>query len=652
MAKQPRLFPMNDPGLFPYTGKGHFDAPHARKRQWLENAYVEGASALEQSHDYVGTSLTRRMYIFVVIVVMSVFLVLYGRVAWLQVMQGSSFASVAESNRTRHIAVAAERGVIYDRNGVPLTKNLPRFSLYIAPRSLPEGDEDRESLANTISSILQRPYDEVLTDVQTLSISSDREVLLYENVSQKEAIALSVTASTMPALHVVSGIKRSYEVFDDPIESISHVVGYEGKISEREYQDRSEQGYAKTDYIGKQGVEVRYEDVLRGVKGDRVVEVNSRGLSLGILSEESPVQGHDVTLTLDSNLQRAAEEALVKGLGLNDKDRGVVVVQAVHTGEILAMVSMPGFSHEAFARGLSVDEYQSILDDERRPLINRAVAGLYPSGSIIKPVMALGALSEGVISDRTTIVSTGGISVGPWFFPDWKAGGHGRVDVKEAIAHSVNTFFYIIGGGYEEQEGLGVTRINKWLTAFGFGQSSGVDLLSEKIGLIPDPQWKKDVKNEEWYVGDTYNLSIGQGDLLITPLQITNAISAIANGGKLYQPHVVKRISDEEAPISYSQIDAPDEAFRIVQDGMRDTVVYGSARSMSVLPIMVAGKTGTAQWSSINEPHAWFVGFAPYKNPQIAVTVLVEEGEEGSRVAVPIARDIFEWWARHSYRLD
>jgi len=497
MSKQPRLFPIGDPELFPYNTKGHFDVPQKRDKRWVEDVYMKGSSVLDEGHEYIGTSLTKPMYAFAVACVMIVFLLLYGRVMFLQVMAGTAYAQQAESNRTRHIAVAAERGDIFDRHGVPLTRNIPKFSLHISPLDIPGDDDSQEAISNALASILHRPYDEVLQDIQHAASLSDRELLLYEDVTQHEAIALSVISSDVPSLRVGSGISRSYDVFEDPIESLSHIVGYEGKISESEYESHAGEGYAPTDYIGKQGIEVQYENVLRGTKGDRVLEVNSRGIALNVLSEEVSSQGQSVVLTVDSDMQRAAEQALTRGLEFNGKHQGVVVVQAVNSGEILAMVSLPGFSNESFARGLSYEAYEEILEDPHHPLINRSVAGLYPSGSIIKPIMALAALTEDVITPHTTIVSSGGVGVGPWFFPDWKAGGHGRVNVKEAIADSVNTFFYVIGGGFEERDGLGVERIKVWLDRFGFGRPTGVDILHEKIGLIPDPTWKQQAKNEQ-----------------------------------------------------------------------------------------------------------------------------------------------------------
>ena len=292
--------------------------------------------------------------------------------------------------------------------------------------------------------------------------------------------------------------------------------------------------------------------------------------------------------------------------------------------------------------------------DPNAPLFSRAWAGSFPSGSVIKPIIAAAAFSEGLINRQTTFFSSGGLQINTWFFPDWKAGGHGVTNVVKALAESVNTFFYIIGGGYENFVGLGLEKISEYLKKFGLANTVGIDLPGETAGFIPSREWKEDVKKERWYIGDTYNLSIGQGDLLVTPLQVANYTAIIANGGTSYQPHLVKRMINAEtkekidiAPRIIEKNVLPDSILSIVREGMRATITSGSAQSLNSLPVAVAGKTGTAQWSSKYSPHAWFTGFAPYDDPQIVLTILIEEGGEGSHVAVPVAREVFGWWAKN-----
>jgi len=298
-----------------------------------------------------------------------------------------------------------------------------------------------------------------------------------------------------------------------------------------------------------------------------------------------------------------------------------------------------------------VEEFNQIYNDRQKPLFFRTIAGGYPSGSIIKPVIATAALEENIITPLTMILSTGGISYGSWFFADWKSGGHGMTNAIKALAESVNTFFYYVGGGYGNFKGLGPERIDKWLERFGIGKITGIDLFGENAGFVPTPQWKQSVHHEPWYPGDTYNLSIGQGDLLVTPLQVANYTSAIANNGTLYQPYLVKKIVQpdnqtisEIVPKILSSHLASSSSLEVVREGMRAAVTSGSARSLADLPIAVAGKTGTAQVEG-KSPHAWFTCFAPYDHPQIVLTILVENGVEGSAAAAPVAKEVLNWWA-------
>jgi len=316
----------------------------------------------------------------------------------------------------------------------------------------------------------------------------------------------------------------------------------------------------------------------------------------------------------------------------------------------LALVSLPSFDNNDFSGGISKEKYSGYVNDPNAPLFNRAFGGNYPSGSTIKPVMAAAALQEGVITSNTSFLSNGGLRVGPWFFPDWQAGGHGITNVRKSLAQSVNTFYYYIGGGYDKFEGLGVDRIEEYLKKFHFSEALGIDLPGEVDGFVPSRLWKEQ-KNEKWYVGDTYNLSIGQGDLLVTPLQIAVMTSFFANGGTMYKPHVVKTLTDpvtkqkeEIKSIVLAQNMVRKDVIDTVRLGMKDCAEAGSCRRLALLPFTSAGKTGTAQWNKNKANHAWFTSFAPFENPEIVVTVLVEEGEEGSRIAAPIAYEFYRWW--------
>jgi penicillin-binding protein 2 len=318
-----------------------------------------------------------------------------------------------------------------------------------------------------------------------------------------------------------------------------------------------------------------------------------------------------------------------------------VVALNPKTGEIYALVSLPSYDNNLFAQGIETDAFADLVEDKDQPLFFRAISGEFPSGSTFKPFVAYAALADRVVSEHTSFVSTGGLRVSDWFFPDWKAGGHGVTDVRKAISESVNTFFYIVGGGFDEFTGLGIERMMRSAEQFGFGRSTGIDLPGEASGFLPSKKWKEETKGERWYVGDTYHLAIGQGDFLTTPLQMAHATGIIANDGMRVAPHVIA----SEAQYTGEQIlDLDSYSLSVVKQGMRQTVTSGSARSLAALPFSVAGKTGTAQASGNERFHSWFTGFASYEDPEIAIAVLVEEGGESTEAAVPLARELLYWW--------
>lgn len=329
-------------------------------------------------------------------------------------------------------------------------------------------------------------------------------------------------------------------------------------------------------------------------------------------------------------------------------------------GGVLAFVSIPGFDANIFSGKIDSKNYNRLLQDENRPMLNRIFGGLYPPGSTIKPFVASSALDAGIIDENTTILTPPEIKIGEWIFPDWKA--HGSADVKKAIAESNNIFFYALGGGYDKIQGLGSDLLKKYLTRFGFGEVTGIDIPGEQAGLVPDRAWRKKVKNDNWYIGDTYHMAIGQGDMLVTPLEIATATAAIANGGTLYEPRVAKEIVSAETGETIQKIASKikkkeiinGDALRIVRDGMRMTITSGSGYSTfgNDFPIEVAGKTGTAQFGSEGKTHAWFTSFAPFNDPKIAVSVFVEAGGEGYQYAAPVAKTAYEWYAQNADKLN
>jgi len=354
-------------------------------------------------------------------------------------------------------------------------------------------------------------------------------------------------------------------------------------------------------------------------------------------------------LSVDLDLQKFITDDLQKALDELGIQQGVVVAANPKTGEILSMVSLPAFDNNLFVTSGNNEQITKIMSDQNKPLINRATSGVYPFGSTIKPFIASAGLQEKIITTSTTIQDPGEIRVGQWVFPDWKV--HGTVDVYKAIAESCNVFFYSVGGGWQNIKGLGIDKIKQYLTYFGFGSKTGIDIPSDAEGLVPSPDWKKKVKNESWYIGDTYHVSIGQGDVLVTPLQLLNGVSAIANGGSLLKPHFVWKILDKDGKVLQEfQREVVRENFvskeniEVVREGMHQATTEGSARQLGNLPVAVAAKTGTAQFGNEGKTHAWITAFAPFEDPQIAIVVLVEGGGEGNSTAQPIAKDILQYY--------
>lgn len=632
------------------------------RHRWVEESWAATGEngAGTPLKEFLGISVSPwRLKLFGCLVALGLMLI-FGRLIYLQAGQGEHYRQLAENNRLRSKPILAERGIIYDRNFTPLVANIPIFSLLLVPQDLPKEPVQREEVLQKISALSGLPLEELkekITDTQTASF---RSISLRENLDYQTAMLLTIKSADLPGVNLDRGYNRlysytnSFTVTSTPIKkslsSLAHLLGYMGKLNKDELTLNKD--YLPTDYIGKTGLEKSYENILRGKYGLKRVEVDALGKEKNTVTETPPEVGKSLILSLDFNYQQKLEEILKNNLRAAGKKRGSAIVLNAQNGEILALVNLPSFDSNLFAQGISSVDYQKLLTDSDAPLFSRAWSGNYPSGSVIKPIISAAAMAEGIITRNTTFLSTGGLQVESWFFPDWKAGGHGPTNVIKALAESVNTFFYIIGGGFEKTHGLGLDKISLYLKKFGLGNTLGVDLPNESAGFIPTREWKEDAKHEPWYIGDTYNISIGQGDLLVTPLQVAAYTAAIANGGTLYRPHLVSAALD---PVNKVQYNVPnqtlaknivaDNYLAIVREGMHAAVAGGSARSLYDLPVEVAAKTGTAQWSKKAPTHAWFTSFAPYRNPKIVITVMIEEGGEGSTIAAPVAKEFYAWWA-------
>jgi len=649
---------------------------------WTEHAFLSD----EGNKEVVGRTFNFTKVFYIKVFLVFLFVALISRASWLQLVKGDYYYSLAEGNRLRIESLEPRRGIIYDRNLIPLVRNTANFVLYLRPIDLPKNQPERDMIIRRVANILDEgvlalnnpalePSGEnvgnlsLVSDtpsyfkIQNLldkviigSLESYQPLFIVDNIEYDRAMVLSLELNKLPGVFLSNKIRREYifplldSASSEKSLSFSHLLGYTGKISETELKKIGNE-YSLIDYLGKSGLEYFWESKLKGINGRKNIEVDALGRQKKVVNEVPAQDGANLRLSIDSDLQRKTELVVSTYLKKLKLKRASVIIMNPKTGEVLTLLSLPAYDNNSFAKGISQADYQKYLNDPDQPLFNRVVSGEFPSGSTFKLVVASAALQEKVISETTSFLSTGGLRIGQWMFPDWKAGGHGTTNVRKAIAESVNTFFYYIGGGYQDFVGLGVDRLVKYSKLFGLGVKSGIDLPSEASGFVPTSEWKKTTKGESWYIGDTYHFAIGQGDVLVTPLQVANFTATVANGGHLMEPHLVNAILDsnnnvvsEIKPkvIRENFIDAYNN--NVVREGMRQTVLAGSARSLQTLPVTMAGKTGTAQWSTKKAPHAWFTGFAPYEDPQLVITIMIEEGKEGSTVAVPIAREILQWY--------
>ncbi len=588
--------------------------------------------------------LSRNSAIIFMTIFFAMFFSLILRSGQLQIVQGEKFANIAERNQTTITSMQLLRGVIYDRNMNQLTHNSPQFELYFQKDDL--FLKDRESLWK-VAEIIGLERNEVLEKIED---STTQQVLIKRDLDHDEMVLLQAGIVNFPGFSISSNVGREYK--DGSV--FSHILGYIGKV-DRETMERNLGKYNIHDYSGKTGIEKFYEEKL--TRGGMRIETKYDA-SRKVTSEEVIEEGegsYNLVLTIDGDLQRFITEKTNEKLEEIGAKKAAVVALNPQTGEVLSMVSIPSFDNNIFKKGADPKDLEALLKEEGI-FINRAVSATYSPGSIIKPLLAVAALEEKIITPDKKIYSPGYISIeNPWdssnpiVFRDYEA--HGWTNIMEAIAVSSNVYFYSIGGGYENQEGLGVSRIKKYLELFGWGDNSGVDLPNEKKGQVPSPDWKMDNFGEMWRIGDTYNLSIGQGYLSTTPLQVAVSYSALVNGGKIISPYLLKKtlndkgevISKTESKIIRENFVSP-ESLETVKEGMKMTTTIGTARSLGNLPFEVGAKTGTTQISKPGHFHNWITVFAPYEEPEIVITLIVEEVEGVQAVSGPLALDILKWY--------
>ena len=586
----------------------------------------------------------------------------------LQVTEKEKYVAQALENKFITLHLTSERGIIYDRNMRPLVLNEVSFDLWFSKSELPK--DKKENVLNEIARIIEE-NEEVLKEA--IEKNEEEKILLKKDLNHQQLILLETKKERLPGFKIEKRILRNYE----NLLSLSHILGYLGEISSQQLRQFGD--YEVGDYVGKEGVERSYEQVLKERKGEIQIERDAEGKEISRKIIEYPQSGDSLVLSLDFSLQKKVEEALKNILQEIGAEKGAAVALNPQNGEVLASVSWPSFNNNLFARGITSEELQKLNEDERNPQLNRAIGGVYLTGSTIKPLIATAALAEGIVKDTTEIFCPLELCLVNIYtgegdcFPDWTF--HGWTNIKKAIAESVNPFFYTIGGGYTvpspsseffdqrlplEFDGLGVTKIAKYLRLFGLGEKTKIDLPGEVSGRVPDPAWKEKYfaartrAQQIWYLGDTYNLSIGQGYLLATPLQMAAAFQAIANQGKIFKPKIAKEILDatgdpkeELGPELIKENLISEEFLRIVKQGMRQAVSSpsGSAFSLSALPVKACAKTGTAQIYPKKEIyHNWITVFAPYESPEIVLTVVIEN-VEGTRIAAQkAAQEILDWY--------
>ena len=560
----------------------------------------------------------------------------------------------SEQNRVRKISLADYRGEIKDRHGNVIVNVRPSFSLYVTPE---DADNLSESL-EFLSGLIEINKDKLRSDIRRSP--SFKNVLIKRDISRREVAYIEENKMLLPGIRIKIEPIRNYAHKD----FASHVLGYLGEVSKSELKISKFSRYELGDMVGKNGLEKIYESHLRGKKGFKEVEVDVSGRELKVLRKFSPKTGNSLVLTLDSRVQSKLETLMDEVLRENSVE-GSAVVMKVQSGEIIAMVSKPSFDPNSFATGISTKQWSGLVLDEKNPLQNRTIDGQYPPASTYKVVTAYAALAEKIIKPETTIFCPGHFRLGKRNYRCWKKMGHGDMNLHDALVQSCDVYFYKLG------HRLGINNLAKYATKLGLGELTGIVLKGEKSGLVPSKQWKKKFKNEPWYPGETISASIGQGYNLVTPLQSARMISTIASGGLLVRPYLVKRIEDYDGrliqeffPEVIKKIKIEPEVLRNIKEGLRGVVheAHGTGHRARLKNVIVAGKTGTAQVVAMKDSeeidpeeetpyshrdHAWFIAFAPYENPEVAVSIIIEHGGHGGATAAPIAGGILKTYFSH-----
>jgi penicillin-binding protein 2 len=571
--------------------------------------------------------------------VVACFFLLLARLWYLQIIISDTLLELSESNRLRSVPVAASRGTILDRNGTVLVSNSPSYSLAVIPQDV----KDKDLLIESLVRLLGLDRTELLERWEKgKGRAKYFPIVVATGITRDQIEQLEENRFRLPGIDIeVKPIREyPYGTFG------AHLLGYLAEIGEQELGEDRFLDYNPGDYVGKSGLERSFEAELHGADGGRRIEVDARGRYLRTISETSPTTGNSLQLTIDRTLQQRAEQSF-------GDLAGAAVAMSVNSGEILAFVSNPGFDPALFSGRMPPDIWKSYLEDKRHPLENKALKGQYPPGSTFKIITALAGIEEGLIDENTSVNCKGSYTMGTSTFKCWDKKGHGSVNLKRALKESCDVYFYQLG------EKLGVDRIAKYAQRFNLGSPMGIGLENERSGMIPTMAWKEKKYGKKWFSGETLPVSIGQGYVLTTPIQLASMIAAVANDGTVYRPHLVKKIVNpdgktvkEFAPEVLTRTGLRPESFRLVKEGLLAVVnePKGTGGMARLYEVRVAGKTGTSQVVKLRDKagevpyqyrdHALFVAFAPYEKPEIAVAVVVEHGEHGGSAAAPIAGKI------------
>jgi len=555
------------------------------------------------------------------------------RLFYLQVLMGAHYDDLAQNNRLRILTVRPPRGKIVDRNGLTLADNRPAFNVVVVPEDL----ENRAATVRRLAYLLDRDPEEIDKAIKSGSGKP------YEPVAVARDVSFDAMSRVEMELYSLNGVAIEATAERDYVDNglAAHVLGYLGEVTKAEIDKHPELDYVQGDLVGKSGVEQTFENELKGVKGARVVEVDAKGRKIRIVRDVPPTSGRELRLSIDKRLQAIARTAIA------DK-YGAVVAMDPRTGEVLVMVSTPDYDPNMFLTPIAPESWQQMMEDPLHPMENRALRGQYPPGSIFKAFMCIAALESGTMTPEQEVYCPGKFYLGRHAYRCWQPRGHGRVNMISAMEQSCDVYFYTLGMA------LGIDTIHDYATRYGFGSRTGIELKPEAAGLVPSQDWKRRRFHKPWMQGETVLTSIGQGYLLTTPLQIATGISAVVNGGHLYQPTLLAG----GRPVVKRELHIPEADTQIVREALRAVVEgqHGTARSIRDTMFSIGGKTGTAQVArgmiskrsdASDIPyelrdHAWFVGFAPVENPEIVVVALVEHGGHGGSITAPIVKDVIK----------